>query len=668
MKFTRRNLLRGSAAGGALLALRPKVAWADLGSPPAFSKFVQALPGLGPTGIPVAVPQVINEFGRQVDFYEIQAGEFRQAVHPDHPGSGARFWGYADVTGGKTANHRYLGGAIVANEGRPVKLRVKNSLPGPYNHPVPVDRSIPGTDMGEPDNRITVHLHGGLVAWNSDGGPFSWFNPNAASTGASFQNAGPNGTAEYWYPNDQSARLVWYHDHALGITRLNAYAGLASAYIIRDQAEARLLASKLLPTAEIPLVIQDKSFILGEVPADYPVTGAQTGDLFYPFVYEPDPSIPGLPSPSLVPEFFSDNILVNGAAFPFVTVEQRHYRFRILNGSQSRFFNLQLYFAKGPDGVAATQADVNNAGPAFVQVGTEGGFLPFPVLLNAPPLPFGADLLGNPVQFNLLLAPAERADLVIDFTNVPAGSKLILYNDAPAPFPNGDPAVDYQDIGNGKGPDTRNLLQFQVVPAVGAKDPVQLGILESIARGLNNARVLPPISALDPKKAVTVRNLTLNEATDSFGRLLQLLGTAANGPLTYEDTATETPKAGTVEVWNIYNISADTHPIHFHLVNVQVLSRRGFLNDPDNPTDVSNPANIVWTGPARPADKNEQGWKETVRMNPGELTTVIAKFDLPKVPFNIPLSNRTGGHEYVWHCHILEHEEHDMMRPLIVQP
>ena len=392
-----------------MLVLRPRLGWTYSQSPVGLKKFVQALPGLGPTGIPVAAPDTTSIPG--VDVYRMLAGEYTQSFHPDLPAS--RLWGYADVTAGQAPNFRYLGGAIVARKGRPVKLIMKNTLPP--NHPLPVDATIMGAEDGQADNAITVHLHGGLVPWTSDGGPFTWFRPDGTH-GPSFLNPGPeSGSAQYFYPNDQSARLVWYHDHALGTTRLNAYAGLASAYIIRDDFEDWLIRSNLVPSREVPLVIQDKSFV--DLKTDPGYVWGKQGDLWYPHRYEPDSDPTGrwaygpneggtvsgpLPEPSVVPEFFADTSIVNGAAYPFVEVEPRHYRFRLLNGSQARFYNVQLFFAD-PSGM---EADLSRAGPAFTQIGTEGGFLPFPVLLNSPPRQFGVDISGNVTSYNLLLAPA----------------------------------------------------------------------------------------------------------------------------------------------------------------------------------------------------------------------------------------------------------------------
>jgi spore coat protein A len=385
---------------------------------------------------------------------------------------------------------------------------------------------------------------------------------------------------------------------------------------------------------------------------------------------------------SCVPEFFGDTILVNGTVYPYLEVEQREYRFRLLNACQAKFLNPRLVYAKGTTFPDSTEPKTNAAGPAFIQIGTEGGFLPSPAMVNGPNQPL------------LLLAPAERADLLVDFRNVPAGSTLILYSDAAGPFPGGDPGQDYYPENPktpasipGYGPNTRTLLQIRVKARVGAADPpIKLPVpakftptdpfLIKQSAGLPttytvNSQGFATIKlATGVKVQAKVRSLTLNEASDEYGRLAQLLGT--NVPTNpgakdlefgraYEDPLTENPAAGSYEIWEIANLTADTHPIHFHLVNVQILWRQKFTENRYAGTPNYQGAPV---GP----DANELGWKETVRMNPGEVTSVLMKFDLPTVPFNVPESPRTGGHEYVWHCHILEHEEHDMMRPLVVTP
>jgi len=229
----------------------------------------------------------------------------------------------------------------------------------------------------------------------------------------------------------------------------------------------------------------------------------------------------------------------------------------------------------------------------------------------------------------------------------------------------------------GFGPNTRTLMQFQVVNRTGAADPAAMNLLETLA--VNGAatignlgnNLLPKLEKLESRKAVHVRDLTLNETFDDAGRLIQMLGTnkvqntAPDGTLQfgmpYDAESSEVVRRGTTEVWRIFNTTGDTHPMHFHLVNVQVLSRQPF-------NVAGYDGTPEFTGPARLPDANELGWKETVRMNPGECTTIIMRFDVPNVPYKVPVSPRTGGYEYVWHCHILEHEEHDMMRPLIVMP
>jgi spore coat protein A len=368
-------------------------------------------------------------------------------------------------------------------------------------------------------------------------------------------------------------------------------------------------------------------------------------------------------------------MLANGTVYPEATVEARRYRLRILNACQARFLNLQLYVDDGsPDGITLnrnTMKPTNAPGPDFFVLGTEGGFLPKPVQV-ASNHPF------DPVSLNgsLITGPAERWDLLIDFSKF-AGQKVILYNDAPAPFPGGDPVNDYfpGSPGNptqpqpGFGPNTRQILRFKVVPATSKDAPLRITGDTDLTPDLTPFLVPPGTAVqggvLHLPPGVPVRQLTLNETFDGYGRLIQLLGTnvAVNGGFgrAYEDPATETPTAGSTEVWQIANLTGDTHPIHFHLVNVQVLGRQPFNADTYNGTP-------SYTGPARGPGKTELGWKETVRMNPGEVTTVIMKFDLPAAPphVTVPSSPRTGGNEYVWHCHILEHEEHDMMRPLVV--
>ena len=664
--LTRRTMLKASVltAGGLLVPWTGGCrTFASPSRPPAqpspsLQKFVQALPGLGPTGIPVALPDALSIPG-VLDHYSITMGQYTQQLHPDLP-KATTLWGYADAAHPDPLSgrplHRHLGGLIVAQKNRPVRLTVTNNLP-PV-HPLPVDTTLPGAELAQ--NRATVHLHGGHVPWTSDGGPFSWFLPDGTG-GISFLNAGGQpGQAEYYYPNDQSARLVWYHDHALGITRLNAYAGLASGYVIRDAAEAALIASGAIPSRELPIIIQDKTFKTVDD------QWGRAGDLWYPSVYDADEGPGGPPFvPSIVPEFFGDTMLVNGLVFPFVDVEPRRYRLRILNACNSRFCTLRLVHPQDTTFPASTEPDPNRLGPPFLQIASEGGFLP-PTAAN----PGGVLLNTKKNGLTLLLAPAERADVIVDFSLVPPGSTLLLYNDAPAPFPDGDAATDYYP-GNPKnpvvsepgfGPNTRTLLQFRVGPLVGPADPAPPTL---VLPPLDPSALVPlGVTALPP--GVRVRDLTLNEDFDQYGRLIQRLGTSVSlHPPTfardYVDPATETPLAGSTEVWRIFNLTGDTHPIHFHLVNVQVLSRQSFDARHYGPDGVPH-----FTGPARPPDPNELGWKETVRMNPGECTTVVMKFDLAAVPFAVPPSPRTGGHEYVWHCHILEHEEHDMMRPLVV--
>ena len=676
---------------------------------PKLRKFVAPLPGLGSNGIPLATATT-NEAWPGADFYELSAQQYTQQMHPDLPNP-THLWGYVDMATNKTG---YLGPLIVAQRGKPVVIRMHNNLPN--KHILPVDTSLMGAEDGVPVNRLSLHLHGGLVPWTMDGGPFAWFTPEGivgatdGSVGASFMNGVPDvpGAADYYYPNNQSERLVWYHDHAMGITRLNAYAGMAAGYLITDSVLSALQTpdgNPVVPGLDytLPLVLQDKGF---KTVADQ---WGQPGDLWYPSVYEHngndsrwdvgDPSdgfdneAGKIPEVSCVPEAFFDTPLINGMAYPYAEIEPRRYRILALNGSQARFYNLQLYYE---DTANPGEPDFSKPGPAFIQIASEGGVLPQPVVTNNPPMqiPTGCDGSVNPEgPFNLLLAPAERADLIIDFSSVPAGANLILYNDAPAPFPGGDPRNDYYtgcpdqtaqggapSTQPGYGPNTRTLMQLRMVKLSGAADPMDFNAtLDALTNALpaayrdSHEKLGEP--DLDPDApGVKYKVKTLNEDFDEYGRLIQRVGTdqAKYGDSysrNYMDPATEVYDDGDIVVWDIYNTTGDTHPMHFHLANVQVLGRATFDDS------IPNMLTFQPDSAFQPPDPNYRGWKETVRMNPGEVTRVIMKLALPQVGFAVPPSTRPGipvdpeynYHEYVWHCHILEHEEHDMMRPLLVR-
>jgi spore coat protein A, manganese oxidase len=725
--MNRRHFVKTAAlAGASTLALRGK-AWPFAQSPSNIRKFVVSLPGLGTAAkneigqyLPLATKYTTTLAGQTTDLYSMAAAIFSQKMHPDLPGK-TDFFGYTDVA---TFDQKYLGGAIVATRNRPVILTVKNLLPS--RHILPVDPTVMagpnGVMVGDlPHNRIVTHLHGGLTPWFSDGTPFQWYTPTGQH-GPSFMNipgyAVPAGMCSHYFPNQQSARLGWYHDHAMGLTRLNAYAGIASAYIIIDDFETGLVNAGLLPDlVGVPLIIQDKSFVPTNIGKQDPTwQWGNPGDLWYPHSYEAnispggeenpkgrwdwgptsDPPAQGtspLPKVSIVPEAFLDTILVNGGIYPKLTVPPKRTRFRLLNGSQARFYHLNLY---AEDKANAGEANLQVAGPVIYQVGTEGGFLPAVAIHNnTTPIPLNGEDDANPDgPFNLLLAPAERADVVIDFNGVPAGSTFILYNDAPAPFPSGDPTNDYftgdgdqtatggaPNTRLGFGPNTRTLLKITVGSGTGdsvstnnwlADINVKLrtNFLSGNQPGLLFNNGDPSMPAF-PFSGVADRTLTLNEDFDDMGRLIQNMGTFAQNGLNnqglptwgqpYMAPSTENPSAGATEVWQIMNLTGDTHPIHFHLVNVQLIQRQPFTGDPSG---------WAYSGSPIPPEPNELGWKETVRMNPGEITTVIMKFDLPELPtaaMRDAVSPRTGGREYVWHCHILEHEEHDMMRPLIVR-
>jgi spore coat protein A, manganese oxidase len=529
-----------------VITLLSKLQPVDPSVPSTIPKYVDPLPLPG-----VLEPKAVID---GVPYYEVTMKEIKQRLHKCFPET--PLWGYEGS---------YPGPAFEVRSDHTIRVKWINELPlSP--HLLPVDKTVHGAEPPNPDVRTVVHVHGARVAADSDGYPEAWFTKD-------FLIKGGRWTQEvYEYENKQRATTLWYHDHALGATRINVVAGLAGFYIIRDDHEDSLNLPK--GQFEVPLVIQDRSF-------------NKDGSLFYPS--QPDDPEPTFPNPSIVPEFFGNSILANGKLWPFFDVEPRKYRFRILNGSNARFYNIFL-----------------SSGQPFFQIGTEGGLLKKPVELT-----------------EINLAPAERADVVIDFSNY-KGQCIVLRNNAAEPFPNGD-SVNPETTGQ--------IMQFRVVLPL--SEPDQSVIPSNLST----------IEKLDPNQAAVIRDLPLVEETDSFGRLMLML----DGKM-WDEPISEKPKFGTIEVWNLINPTPDTHPIHLHLINFQVLNRQEF----DVPTFEST-RTVQFIGPIIAPDENEKGWKETVKTPPGFVTRIIARFD-----------GYTG--EYVWHCHIIEHEDHDMMRPYLVEP
>ncbi len=591
--------------------------------PSAIRQFENALPI-----IPVRVP---DSTAGGVDRYTVTA---RQGVHDFglrrmdgspfiDPATGAPIatlaWGY---------DASYLGATIEARSTRPVIVKYVNGIVGLDGRPLPkhlltVDHTLHGARDGEPEVRIVPHLHGGHVAAAYDGNPEFWFTADPAAPANGM--GGPAGnTATYTYENDQRAATLWFHDHALGVTRLNVYAGLAAVYLLRDDAEDALG----LPSGafEVPLVIQDKSFNDDGSLAYYTVP------LINPYTQAPLLDASGEPMYSSRPEFFGNTILVNGVVWPTLDVERRRYRLRLLNGSDSRFYSL---WTEVTGGAAAA--------PAMLQIGNEGGLLPSTVAL-------GTDLTSG-----LQLAPGERADVIIDFSDAALAGKVVtLRNDGPSPFPSGD---DVDPLTTGR------IMQFRVATAA----PV-IADTSAVPTTPASQVVLPAPDAarvVDLQELVDVYEL-LDPDTGLLARRLEL---RLNG-LEFAAPVTETPALGTVEDWTIVNSTGDTHPMHLHLVSFQVLEKGSYVQERYTP-GAAGDMPVLAPGALRPdtdlegripgdpdfdaaytVGPSEQGLKDTVQVPPGGYVVIRSLFD------------RAG--RYVWHCHILAHEEHDMMRPFEV--
>ena len=550
--------------------------------PASLTKYMDALP------IPGVMPEAAP------NYYEVGAYQIQQQLHSQLPPTTVYGYGVSEATAS------YPGPTFVVRRGVPIQVKWTNHLPTTHLLDYAIDPTLPRamTTTGVP---IVTHVHGAEVEPQSDGGPNTWFTANFAETGPDFTNE------IHTYVNTQLPATIWYHDHAFGYTRHNVYAGLAGYYIITDPGNE----PAGLPAApyDMGLCIQDRMF-------------TTDGQLWYPNVGETEVH------PKWIPEFFGDAILVNGKVWPYLNVEPRKYRFRFLNGAQARFFSLAL-----------ANRVTSAPGPAFYQIGTDGGYLAEPVLLNDP---------GNPHSPRLLMAPGERCDVVIDFSAYTPGTDFLLKNTAKAPYPSGD-SPDPQTTGQ--------VMLFRVVPLTSPDQSAIPPLLATVNR-LTNPSV--------------TRVMTLNEKANEDGPTAVLL----NG-MPYDAPATEYPMLGTTEMWEVVNMTADTHPIHLHLVQFQLLNRQKV--NPRRYEMAFSAANPVLGGttytpvdPAPylkgkpvPADPNERGWKDTFRMNPGEVTRILVRFspqdDSPAYAFDA-----TAEPGYVWHCHILEHEENDMMRPFHV--
>lgn len=498
----------------------PKV---PLVNPVTLARFVDPLP-LPAVAKPAGTRAHPAHPGKPLPFYRMEMRAFRTQLHRDLPPT--PMWGY---------NGSFPGPTIMARRNEPLLIEWANALPD--KHFLPIDHNIHGAERDKPEVRTVAHVHGARVSPSSDGYPEEWFMPGRSAVSH--------------YPNEQDAATLWYHDHAMGITRLNIYAGLLGAYLIEDDAEKSLN----LPTGDcdLPLILCDRLI-------------AKSGDLYYPV--SDDPNAPW------VSECNGNAILCNGKLYPFMEVEPRRYRLRLINAANTRFYELSL-----------------SGGQAFQQIASDQGLLASP--------------LSRP---RVTLYPAERAEVVIDFSGMD-GKQVQLRQQAEA------------------------IMEFRV------RD-----------RGRKDTSAVPPklrtIERMSAASAVRDRVLTLGEQDDAGGSpmMMMLGGKHWSAPIT------EDPRQNTTEIWSMVNLTGDAHPMHLHLVRFQVLERRPFDLFAWNESKT-----LKYTGDAIPPSPEEMGWKDTVRADPGMVTRIIARFE-----------GEPG--RYVWHCHLLEHEDNEMMRPFQLLP
>ncbi len=674
----------------------------------AIPKFIDPLPLLDLAGGPVKTLVDDGVSTIQMHIREFLANVMPSTFAPQAGGSygGTWVWGYVPGASAPTGvQGTYTGPVIVATRRVPTKIKYVNDLGSGSTSRLPfwvnaTDLTLHWADpqnaeanacamavsAGQPPSAacaghydgpipVVTHLHGGEVPAIYDGGPNSWFTNNGVYRGHAYHSYdGDLSSPTYVYPNTQEAAMIWFHDHALGLTRLNVYAGLAGAYVLKD--DNLSLPTGLHPLGLqqgnggrvdyiIPMVLQDRSFDVN-------------GQLFFPNTgINPE-------HPYWVPEFVGDTIVVNGKVWPYLNVEPRRYRFLFLNGSSARTYELFL-----------VNTSANSAGPPIWQIGTDGGYLDIPVQLNATQ--------------KLLMMPGERADVIVDFKNF-AGQTLLLRNTGNTPFPKGGPPNgstlgQIVQIRVGAGP----VSDLSYNPAGGAQ-------LRTPMIRLSN---YPPTGALAAGVQINrTRQLTLNEVLSPAGEPLEVLvnntkysgvqegGTIRNDFTKLTDNGideyySELPHEGETELWEIVNMTADAHPIHSHLIQIQILNRQSFnTNKYQKAYDAAFPGGLFipgygppldyntgnsralggnpdirpyLQGPVRPAEPNEAGWKDTMVMYPGEVTRFVARYaptdksiDDPNLFY--PFEPCPGNSDFVWHCHIIDHEDNDMMRPFHVIP
>jgi|GEM_PF-234217 len=616
-----------------------------------------------PLVIPPEMPKTTTS--PTLDYYEIAVRQFQQQILPS-PLPKTTVWSYGSVNHPGTFNYPAFTIEATANKMTQVKWinDLKDAVTGNFlPHLLPIDQTLhwanppgtPGRDMPGTSQApytgpvpLITHVHGAHTTEESDGYPEAWYLPAASNIPAGYFTVGSAydvykakaaaagrlwqaGSALFGYPNSQRATTLWYHDHAMGMTRANVYAGPAGFYLIRGGTQD--LAPGVLPGPapktgdapgtkyyEIPIAIQDRSFN-ADGSLFYPdnrafFEGITPAQLQIPFI--PGTTLGGQPSdvsPIANPEFFGNTMVVNGNTWPYLNVEQRQYRFRLLNGSQARYINLKL-----------------DNGGTFYQIGNEGGFLPAPIALT-----------------QLLISPAERADVIVDFSAVPIGTNIIMQNTAPdSPFGGGVPGIDFPMADPNT---TGQVMQFRVIPIAGTDTstrPASLTLPAITALGASTATF--PVSLNEDMSASVW--VTVNPATGAitqvaagtpgamlFGPVMARLGTfnpvtSLPTPLNWSAPISERPALGSTGIFEMHNFTADAHPIHLHLVEFQVVERVNAL------------------GVVRPPEPWEAGFKDTVTVYPGEITRVKARFDIAGL--------------YVWHCHIVEHEDNEMMRPYMI--